>query len=204
MRCTPAFLLAIALLASPASAATYTFTFDGSIDSPGTVSGLIEGLMDDGLGQSASSVTVTSVVGSAFDFSSIYGLNFAAPTPPDQIGSRESIQRFDVVGGVIAFGQFAAQDQVIDFDDFKNGSVRLLCFYSTGIDCPGLLWVDDINGLAQIFRPETDGPGVRFTRLPDEPSPVPLPAGAGLLVAALALMGLVSRPGLFARRSKLA
>lgn len=191
-----ALTLAAALLAAPASAATFTFTFDGILDHPGTVSGLIEGLSDDGLGQSATSVIVTSVTGSAFDFSEIYGFNFAAPASSEQLGVHASQQRFDVVGGVIGLGQFAAIDQVIDIIDFSRDSVRLLCFYSAGSGCGGLLSILTGNGLAEVYHLDSDARSVIFARLPDQPSAVPLPASAGLLLSALALTGL------FARRRK--
>jgi hypothetical protein len=212
MRHLAALTLAAALLAAPASAATYTFSFDGSIDWPGTVSGLIEGLLDNGLDQSATSVFVTSVTGSAFDFSDIYRLNLAAPRAPNpaQYLSFSATQRFDVVNGAIALGEFIMFSQGLgrlDINPQQYDFVNYLCFFSassTEKRCPGFLAVDVTSGHSEVNRLQTDGPGVTFARLPDQPSPVPLPAGGGLLVAALALMALASRPNLLARHRKVA
>jgi hypothetical protein len=194
MRHIAALTLAAALLAAPASAATYTFSFDGIGDHPGTVSGLIDGLSDDGLGQSANSVVITSVTGSAYDFSDIYGFNFAGPPSNGELGFHDSQQRFDVVGGAIGLGQFAAIDQMIDIFDFSKDSVRLLCFYSSGTGCGGLLSILTGQGLEEVYHLDNDARSVRFARLPDQPSAVPLPATAGLLLSALALTGLFARP----------
>ena len=207
MRFSAALTLAATLLAAPASAATYTFSFDGNADYPGRVSGLLEGLNDNGLGQSATSATVTSVTGSPVDFSFLYGFNFLASdsSTPDQYYSNQATQRFDVVNGSIVNAEFVTLSQGLARTSAGTDFLYLLCFFSAGGPCPGYLqaYTQDLETKV-VLRPAIDGPTVTFARLPDQPSPVPLPAGAGLLVAALALMALASRPNLFARRRKLA
>ena len=217
MRLTTALILATALLAAPAQAATYTFSFEGSAANPGTVSGLIGGLSDDGLGQLATSVFVTSVTGSAGDFSSINGINFAAPrvANPDQYIFFDSRQRFDVANGVIGLGEFAILSLGYGIDGPNpqlNDFANFLCFFSASSaekGCPGFLSVRTTNILnvftnAEVTRSPVDGPSVTFSRLPDQPSPVPLPASVGLLASALILIGLLSRPGEPGRRRKIA
>lgn len=217
MRLATAFILAAALLAAPAQAATYTFSFEGSAARPGTVSGLIGGLLDDGIGQLATSVFVTSVTGTADDFSSIFGINFAAPRAanPDQYLYFEGQQSFDVANGVIGLGEFAIFSQgfgITNPDPQLNDFVNYLCFFSASSAekrCPGFLSVGSTNSLnvytyAEVTRFPIDGPSVTFSRLPDQPSPVPLPASVGLLASALLLIGLLSSPGKLGRRRKLA
>ncbi len=177
-----ALTLTTALLASSVNAATYSFTFSGTTE-PGTVTGLIEGLSDDGLRQAATSVYVTSVTGSPFDFTPIYGFNFV-PLP------RLFQNSFDVVGGII---QRASFDSAIG-----NTSTDLLCFSTSGVICPSVI---GYNGNQVIGARDTPDQ-TTFTRLSDEPSPVPLPAGAGLLASALALIGFFVRPGRHMRRRR--
>lgn len=215
MRLNTAFILATALLAAPAQAATYTFTFEGSAASPGIVSGLIGGLLDDGSGQLATSVFVTSVTGTTDDFSSIYGINFAAPriAKLDQTIFYDSIQRFDVTNGIIGLGEFAIFSQGFGTGNpfpYLNDFANYLCFFSASSvekGCPGFLSVSTTIGQnlytnAEVGRFPIDGPSVVFSRLPDQPSPVPLPAGAGLLASALLLAGLISRAGKPGHRRK--
>lgn len=215
MRYRSALAVTACLFLTPASAATYSFSFDGSADNPGVVSGLIEGLLDDGVGQKPTSLIITSVAGSAFDFSSIYGINFAVPriAEPEQYVFYDSVQRFDVENGVIGLAEFAIFAQGLGStgpNPFLKDYVNYLCFFSASSaqkQCPGYLafgkyttYPDFI--FAQVLRAPADGPSVTFTRVPDEPSPVPLPASVGLLAASLAFIGVVSRLGLFARRRK--
>jgi hypothetical protein len=212
MRYTAALTLVAALLAAPVSAATYTFSFDGNADYPGRVSGLIEGLLDDGLGQQATGVFVTSVIGSDFDFSDIYGINLTGPRPakPGQFVTYSGSQSFDITNGAITLGEFLMFSQGLGGvgpNREQNYFDNYLCFFSASSGekrCPGLLRLATANNLAEVSRRPADGPSVAFARVPDQPSPVPLPAGAGLLAAGLVLLGLLSRPSLFARRRKLA
>ena len=192
-----AVALVACLLAAPASAATYTFSFDGSSAYPGTVSGILEGLNDNGLGQSATSATITSVTGSPVDFSFLYGFNFLASYAysPDQYYFNEAMQHFDVVNGNIVNAEFVTLSQGLARTSAGTDFLYLLCFFSAGGACPGYLhaYTQDLETKI-ILRPAVDGPTVTFARLPDLPSAVPLPAGAGLLAAALVLLFALARP----------
>ncbi len=213
MRHLAALAFAALTLCTPATAATYTFSFDGSSGNfPGTVSGVLEGLSDNGLNQKATGLFITSVTGSAFDFSSIYGINFTGPRPsnPGQFVTYSGSQRFDIVNGAITLGEVLMFSQGLGGagpNRPQNYFDNYLCFFSASSDekrCPGLLRVATVNKLAEVSRRPTDGPTVTFASVPDQPSPVPLPAGMGLLAAALAFMGLLSCPGRLARRHKIA
>jgi hypothetical protein len=141
MRYTAALTLVAALLAAPVSAATYTFSFDGNADYPGRVSGLIEGLNDNGLGQSATSATVTSVTGSPVDFSFLYGFNFLIDYPytSDQYYFKQASQRFDVVNGSILNAEVVSLSQGFKRTNAGIDFLYIFCFNSSGGLCPGYL-----------------------------------------------------------------
>ena len=160
--------LFIGATAATASPLTFEFSFTGDIE-PGTVTGVIEGLVDDLDDQAASSVVVTSA--SPGDFSSLIGLDFTTQAV--------LVNSFDVSGGQITRVFFIA-----------NTSLEPSLCIGTPAGCFGILSLgDNVSNPTQIINSLLEAPTLTFTNVTETetgPEVIPLPASAVLLLGGLA------------------
>lgn len=201
-----AFLAAsvFALGASSATAATLDFSFSFTNTTgnfPGTVTGVILGLQDEAINQTPTAVILTTTGG--LPGSAEKGLNVL---DWDDAGAF-----FGVAGGQISYGIVVAttltlHNGVPDIDD-------QFCLYTTNVECsdyidPTTTIVGNsvlmLNGNSdpdpatayaarKVIANNQEGAGIIFTRIYPDPTPVPLPATAGLLGAALLGLGRLRR-----------
>lgn len=101
------------------NAATFSFSFINNTNGGGTVEGIIEGLSDNGVNQSATSVKVTS---------NILGFGIG-----EYIGNPES-NSFNITNGVITFADFVSFGSKNSSPAITNSSLR---FYSSNVGLSG-------------------------------------------------------------------
>ena len=169
-------------------AATFSFTFSSStsnVDGPdanvaGPITGRIFGLLDDGLGQAASSIVFDSIP---------TGLLGADAHPADVTNwTNQIFNSFDVVAGQITNAEFAA----------LNDGIGLLCLnavarcFGLGADLslpnPGVNYIS-FDGAATSTSNDEGFGGVTFANV----AAVPLPAGGLLLLSGLGGVAALKR-----------
>lgn len=156
----------------------FNFSFGGFCDGcdpseePGTVEGIIEGLLDDQSDQAATSVVVTSAPGF---LSSLVGEDFA------DIGAGELLARnsFSVVSGTITTFEFVFLR--------STSPVVSLCLNDTAGLCSFEASALIVEGAGQVRTQGAPGlDGVAFAQIDiGNQQPVPIPATAALLAIGL-------------------